>query len=76
MTLSLQLADCGSPGQTPGPDWGRVLGALLVAVLLLLVSGPFYCAVPGRQVIRPVSETPIAHGTTTWSHPTTTKEAG
>lgn len=66
MTLSLLDTGCGPSAPPPKRDWKRVMGALAVAALLLLVSGPFYCASvppPGHLL----HDDPLANCATTWS---------
>ena len=74
MTLSFLDTGCGTSTPPPRRDWTRVLGALAAALLLLLISGPFYCASvppPGRLL----HDDPQANYATTWSH-SESKEGG
>lgn len=72
--MTLPLLDTGHGTSAPPPrrDWKRVLGALLVTAILLLISGPFYCAtVP--PLGRPLHDDINANHATTWSHSDTTE---
>ena len=39
-------ASAGPSSPTPGLGWRRVVGAVLVALLLLIMPGPFRCTLP------------------------------
>jgi len=72
VTLSLLEAGFGPSSPSSGPDWLKLVGAILVALVLLLISGPFYCApvpAPGRLL----HDDPLANYATTWSHSDSTE---
>jgi len=52
-----------------GPRWLHVVGAALVAALLLF-SGPLRCTAPVTLPPHEVPEAGLATGTTTWSRST------
>ncbi len=75
MTLSLLDAGCGPSSPSQGPDWLKLVGALLVAAALL-VAGPLRCTAPIAIPQRAVPEDHFATDATTWSHSTTEGIAG
>ena len=75
MTLSLLDAGCGPSSPSQGPDWLKLVGALLVAAALL-VAGPLRCTAPIAIPQRAVPADHFATDATTWSHSTTEGIAG
>lgn len=70
MTSPLLVAGHGPSSPSSGPDWRRVLGALLVTALLLLVSRPFHCAGPVEAPPRLAPDRHHALDANTWSSAT------
>lgn len=69
MTLPLLDLGNGPSSPTPGPRWPHVVGAVLVAAVLLF-AGPLRCTAPVTVPPREIPEDHIATDATTWSHPT------
>ena len=75
MTLSLLDAGCGPSSPSSGPDWWKLVGALLIGAALLF-AGPLRCTAPAVMPPRIVPDTAIALDTTTWSHTASERDDG
>ena len=75
MTLSLLDLGNGSPDSPRGPRWPHVVGAILVAAVLLF-TGPLRCTAPVTVPPRNVPDGVLANYATTWSHPSDEGVAG
>ncbi len=75
MTLPLLDLSNGPSSPTPGPRWPHVVGALLVAAVLLF-TGPLRCTAPVTVPPRIVPDDVLANYATTWSHPSDEGVAG
>ena len=75
MANSLLDAGCGPSSPSSGPDWWKLVGALLVGAALLF-AGPLRCTAPVGVPPRIVPEDHFATDATTWSHPTSEGNAG
>ena len=66
MTLSLLDTSCGPSSPSSGPDWWKLVGALVIGGLLLF-AGPLRCTAPVGMPPRPTIEGHFAGTATTWT---------